>query len=598
MIIMTDPQKLCDVHLQCTEIFSHVADHPFVVFYLSGESQPRTITLNKHMKSIQSFKVRKNCDTLALVGQMYYKRQNDEDKTVSQYLGSVVVDLSMVSDKEYSFVVKDSSSRPPIKTGQISMKLTVEKDQWNPMKIQSRTFSREMYSAADANLTWIDGFSPKGLPSIVPGLHYVHSPYYVNHVGVTMPSGAFCMIPTTLEDNFTKAVKSHKQRMLIALSRNCMRQKHWESTVDDLFSSTIKSKHLRCLAVVADLLTLHARMEINYTPDVQVTPKLIGTERWSIPREPSEDGDIAFNGDCEDFAREVYQQCKEIREWIKPESKTMLGKLSMILHMYIPTIEQGAVDSQAHSKYITYDAAYRNHIWAALHPRQSWKTKMHANGGKELLETLYEQFPFQKCENTLPLLHLEGTGDVYPVVTNRKPGYIVKMKRKSTQIANEWPFVRDTETPDMSLQCDHHSTFYKYAIAFMTDIFKEKGLLDYTYVTDRKYGVNIYNWARGKYTFVPSTQHSQETMENIQEMIRLERPIRAITTTSTIVKKPLASTGYYLRFGSRTPINSDYENIAEYKIGTHSWYEAYFKVDNSQGSASEIGSASEVELKN
>lgn len=577
------------MNITCTEIFSHVADKPFVVFFLSDTTTPATYTLNNDDKQQKTFKALLTSDSLALVGQMYFKRQNDDGKTISQYLGSSVVDLSTISDQEYTFSMHDSSSHPPLKTGQITMKIQLPVGLvTNHLKIQNPTFSREMYTAADANLTYIEGFGSKGLSSVVEGLKYVHSPYYVNHVGVTIPSGAFCMIPTVLEDDLTQAVKSHKQRLLVALSRNCMRSKDWSNGILDMLGSTIKSKHLRCLSVVADALTLHARLEINYTPDVQITPESKGTERWSVPREPAENGGLSFTGDCEDFAREVYQQCKEIREWIKPEKTTIMGQLSMVLHMYVPTIEQGAVDSSAHSKYITYDAPYRNHIWSALHPRNAWTTKMI---GKASLQHLYDQFPKQHCENTLPLLHLEGTGDVYPVVTKRKPGYICKMNQKSQQIVSSYPFVRGMSTPDMALQCDHKSNFYKYAIAFMTDIFQDQGLLDYTYVTDRKYGVNIYDWSRGQYHFIPSTRHSTETMNNIKEMIRIERPISAITTVSTINKKPTLTSGYFLRYGQSEPIETDYENTAEYQVGSHSWYEAYFKIDDSE-------TGSEIEVKN
>lgn len=558
-----------------------------MVFFLSVQTKPRTLTLVSDSEDFHDFVSLEMSSELALIGQMYCSRINDEQNNVSQYLGSIVVDLSTVKSQEYHFVVRDASSRKPIRSGQISMMFEMPTGlTLNPLRVQTEHFSREMYSAADANLTWIQGFSSKGVPSIVSGLRYVHSPYYVNHMGVTLPSGAFCMIPTTLEDDFTKAVRSHKQRCMVALARNCMSASDWMFCVQDLMTNSLKSKHLRCLAVVADAVTLHARLDMYYTPDVQLLPEPTGAERWSVPREPDPKGGLSFTGDCEDFAREVYQQCKEIREWIKPGTDSLMSCFSCILHMYVPTIEQGAVDSEAHSKYITYEAAYRNHIWAALHPRHSWRTKMY--GPPINMERLYEQWPQQPCEKTLPLLHLEGTGDVYPVVTCRKPGYIVKMKNKCEMIKKAWPFVIGLETPDMSLQCEHKSNFYKYAIAFMTDIFKDQGLLDYTYITNRTYGVSIYNWARGNYTFRPSTRHSPETMENIESMIHMERPILPITTESSIMNPTSSGTGYYLRFGSKEPIDSDYEFKSQYEVGSHKWYEAYFKVDNSRGSASEL----------
>ena len=575
------------IKFKCTEIYSHVAKNPFVVFFLSCKTKPRSITMNATQMETNELKLNEKINSLSLVGQMYFKRQNDDDKTVSQYLGSFVVDLSQVKDKDYSFVVRDCSSRQPLRTGQVSMQITIDPSlNLKHVDYQHEHFSKEMFNAAESNLTLIGGFSPKGLSSIVPGLKWVHSPYYVNHMGMTLPSGAFCMIPTTLEDEFTKAVRSHKERLLIALSRNCMRSNDWKNIIHDMLSNTIKSKHMRCLSVVADAMTLHARLEINYTPDVQITPESKGTERWSIPREPSEDSNFSFTGDCEDFAREVYQQCKEIREWVKPGKDSLMGTLSMVLHMYVPTIEQGAVDSSAHSKYIKYDAPYRNHIWSALHPRNAWASKMY---GECSMEQLYKAFPKQKCENTLPMLHLEGTGDVYPVVTTRRPGYIMKMQNKMKDIYHNHPMIMFMNKPDMSLQCDHKSNFYKYAIAFMTDVFKEQGMLDYTYVSGQKYGVSIYDWARGQYNFAPSTKHKENTMHQIHQMIRLERPIGAITTKSSIVKKPKFDAGYYLRFGQNSPIEDDAGTIsAEYKVGSHSLYEIYFKVDESRGSSSEV----------
>jgi len=585
---MSAQENACPIRFQCTEIYSNVVVDPFVVFFLSVPTVPRSLTLMEASEETWSeFGSASMSDELAFVGQMYCSRLNDDGNKVSQYLGSFVVDLSTVHKQEYTFVVRDSSSKHPLRTGQIVMKFEMPDNlKLNPLRVQDQQFARQMYTAADANLTLIHGFSPRGLPGIVSGLHYVHSPYYVNHLGVTLPAGAFCMIPTSLEDDKTKAVRSHRQRFMVALARNCMSPADWMAGIQDMMNNSLKSRHLRCLSVVADTVTLHARLDMYYTPDVQLLPESKGTERWSVPREPDSKGGISFTGDCEDFAREVYQQCKEIRDWIKPGEDSLMSHLSSVLHMYVPTIEQGAVDSEAHSKYITYDAAYRNHIWAALHPRNAWRTKIHGLT-RPIKDALYKDFPEQKCERTLPLLHLEGTGDVYPVVTCRKPGYIAKMVARTEDIQKNWPFVIGTTTPDMSLQCDHKSNFYKYAIAFMTDIFKDHGLLDYTYVTDRTYGVSIYDWARGKYNFRPSTQHSPEIMENIDHMIRLERPILPITTESQVIKKHKGS-GYYLRFGSTSAIDDEYSMQGEYQVGSHKWYEVYFKVDDSKGSSSEI----------
>ena len=97
---------------------------------------------------------------------------------------------------------------------------------------------------------------------------------------------------------------------------------------------------------------------------------------------------------------------------------------------YVPTIEQGAVDSSAHSKYITYWAPYRNHIWAALHPRHAFVAKC-----RPQMKVDYTKWPKQKCESKLPMLHWEGTGDVFPIVTLKTPGYIARINKKKKRYA-------------------------------------------------------------------------------------------------------------------------------------------------------------------
>jgi len=557
--------------------------------YLSEKTTPGVH--NIYQKSLIEYQLDlASVEELGLICQMFCERKNDDGDKVTQFIGSAVMDLSTIEHKKnYTLVMRDSSCRPTVRVGQVSLHITTAlPNTLKPLKIQSPSCSRLLYDAAESNLNWIGGFGPRGLNPIVHGLHLVHSPYYVNHMGVTLPSGAFCMIPFTHNNKKKEAVQSYRERLNVSLARNVMRPDYFCQMVHDLHKQpSIKSRHLRCLSVVADALTLHARMNIHYTPDVTLMPKPRGTERWEIPREPTAENGLSFTGDCEDFAREVYQHSKELREWVEPKlSNDPLECMVSVLHLYVPTIEQGAVDSSAHSKYITYAAEYRNHIWAALHPRMHWKTKCPK---KIRMETLYKKWPETPCEKTLPLIHLEGTGEVYPVVTRRKPGYITKIQRQKDILLNKYPHLDAMYTPDMGLQCNHSSTFYKYAIACMTDIFKEQGILDYTYVTKNKYGVPIYDWARGKYNFRPSTRHTPKTMECIKHMMTLERPIRPILTKSKVIKAPTIKEGYFLRYGQKTPIETVPEDAisAEYKVGDASWYELYFHVDTFLGTSSE-----------
>jgi hypothetical protein len=564
-----------------TEIYSHVQEQIFTHIYLSSNSLPRSYTFQEG--GPHTFELLEDQNTLGLVVMLFCSRKNDDGHQVTQYLGSALMDLSQCEEKNYRLTIRDSSSRPPIQTGRVSITLKQIPSISKHLKCQQNNVIPQMFNAAEANLKWIAPFHSKGCPPIKDGLKMVHSPYYVNHMGITLPSGAFCMIPTDETDK-VKAIASHGERLKVSLRRHNMRPETFKTNIADMLTGNMKSKHLRCLHVISDTLTLHPRTNIHYTPDVQMTPTPKGTERWEVPREPTLGKHMSFTGDCEDFAREVYQQAKEIREWVTPSlSGGELEAMSAVLQMYVPTIEQGAVDSSAHSKYIKYWAAYRNHIWAALHPRHAFIKKC-----SQKIKVNYDKWPKQLCEAKLPLLHLEGTGDVFPIVTQRNPGYVSRLNNKQKQVLLQYPELGMLKTQDLSLQIAHRSSFYKYAIACMTDIFSDQGVLDFTYITQGKYGVSIYDWARGSYKFRPSTKHSTESMENIRELIRLERPISAITEKSSVLKSNTEYNTDCLRFGSKSPIAQlPGTTQAVYKIGNTKWYEIYFKVGNVQSSESE-----------
>ena len=561
-----------NVEFCVTNISSYVKDI-FCVLYLTCASSPRMLTTKKD--STHSIELDDKVAKLGLVTELFCSRLNDDEKPVTQFLGSALLDLSQVSLKEYHLTLTDSSSRPPVKTGYCTIRFTNIPTVSQHLSCQGKNIVAQMFQEAEANLRLISPFHPKGLQGIKDGLKMVHSPYYVNHMGVTLPSGAFCMM-NTMEHNKEQALKSHGERLQVSLKQNHISEHDFVRLVADMMTHGIHSKHMRCLNVVADTLTLHARCDINYTPDVQLLPESKGTERWEIPREPKPNGEISFTGDCEDFAREVYQQAKEIRLWQMPKIRgTILESLSAILHMYVPTIEQGAVDSSMHSKYITYWAPYRNHIWAALHPRHAFAAKCRPS-----LPLDYTRWPKQPCEAKLPMLHLEGTGDVFPIVTTGPPpGYIARIIRRRKSVGQQFAALSMLSTPDFSLQTNHKSTFYKYAIACMTDIFSDSGILDFTYVTGNTYGVSIYDWARGKYRFKPSAQHSPETMNNIKEMMSLERPVQAITTKSKCIRSNVPDNADYVRFSSFAPIDvPPGATQAVYKVGNKKLYEIYFDV--------------------
>lgn len=569
---MSSPSK--NVAFCVTEISSHV-ERVFCVFYLTCASTPRTVTTAS--SSSHSIAVDDDVRKLGMVCMMFCTRMNDDDARVSQYLGSSVLDLSVTGTGPYRLQVRDCSVRPPVVTGYCTVQLQHVPDVSEHLVFQTRNMPAQLFNAAEANLKWISPFHTRGLQPVIPGLKMVHSPYYVNHMGITLPSGAFCMIRTS-DAHREAGTRSHRQRLLVSLKRNHLSENDFVRIVSDMMTNGVRSKHLRCLTVVADALTLHARTVIHYTPDIVMGDSPRGTERWEIPREPALDGATSFTGDCEDFAREVYQQAKEIARWVAPRLLgTSLESMSAVLHMYVPTIEQGAVDSEAVSSYqrrLVPHAAFRNHIWAALHPRHAFATKC-----RPPMQLDVEAWPRQPCESKLPMIHLEGTGDVFPIVTHRTPGYIARIARKRQHVVELYPSLNGLRTPDFSLQTQRSSDFYKYAIACMTDAFADVGILDFTYTSADKYGVAIYDWARGDYRFRPSTTHSPERMRDIQDMMTLERPIEAITTKCKCVKSNVPDNVDCLRFGSLSPIEIvGGAKSAVYNIGDTTLYEIYFDV--------------------
>lgn len=580
---MTSTQK--SVAFCVTEISSRI-DRVFCHFYLTCASSPRTISVAS--PSSHSITVEEDVDKLGMVIMLFCSRENDEGATVTQYLGSSVLDFYATELGTYRPRLMDCSTRPPVETGTCTIQIRKIPRLNKPLVFQTRNIPSQMFDAAESNLKWISPFHSRGLPAVTAGLKMVHSPYYVNHMGITLPSGAFCMMETC-ENNREAALRSHRQRLQVSLKRNHISEYDFVRIVADMMTRGVRSKHMRCLTVVADALTLHARVDIEYTPDIIMDKhELRGTERWEIPREPSLSGAISFTGDCEDFAREVYQQVKEITKWVTPRVHgDIIESMSAVLNMYVPTIEQGAVDSEAVSSYqrkLVPHATYRNHIWAALHPRHAFTIKC-----KPVIRPDYRQWPKQECEPKLPMIHLEGTSDVFPIVTHRTPGYIARIHRKKNEVLEAYPELAVLRTPDYALQTQHKSEFYKYAIACMTDKFAELGILDFTYTTGHKYGVSIYDWARGNYKFRPSTKHSEDRMQDIREMMSFERPVEGIQSKNKCMKSNVPDSVDCLRFGSLAPIRvPDGAKQAVYKIGDKTLYEIYFDVGfNSISSESE-----------
>ena len=107
-----------------TEIYSHIEEQIFTHVYLSSNSLPRTYTFQK--SGSHTFELLEDQDTLGLVVMLFCSRKNDDSEQVTQYLGSALMDLSQCEEKNYRLTIRDSSSRPPIQTGRVSITIVVQ----------------------------------------------------------------------------------------------------------------------------------------------------------------------------------------------------------------------------------------------------------------------------------------------------------------------------------------------------------------------------------------------------------------------------------------------------------------------------------------
>ena len=531
-----------------------------------------------------------------LVCQLYCERKNDEGIQVTELLGSGTLDLAHCLGGNCSVKMWDKSNQNRASLmGNVNINfkemIFYGENAEGEFKLQthaaqSLNIDRMLGEAAESNLTWIRPFGKKGLPGIKPGLQQVHSPYYKNHLGFTMPSGAFCLIPTTIENENQRklAILSHKDRLDVTLARNLMTGEKFVVLVQDMFENGVWPRHKRLFTVFADTVTLHSRQIINYTPDVELTKaglKDKGKESWDIPRYSKERGSkLSFKGDCEDFARECVQQCKEIMEWIPPSIfGSSIEALSALLHLYVPTMEQGAVDSSAHSIYQDAPAPFKNHIYAGLHPRIHFESKI-VGKQKISLEHLYEKWPKQSWEYLLPKLHLESTANVVADIESKE----LSMKKRDTirRAQQEYPSLYYSKYADDTLNLDHESNFYKFPIAFMSHVFAEQGIIDFTYVDVEMnhYGVDIYDYFKGNYHFVPSTKHSADVMAKIKHMLKMERKIPPILYRSEVRIPPTKIEGDFVSFNT-TRLSKKIEkkeNTGQYKINDKILDEVYFKI--------------------
>ena len=135
-------------------------------------------------------------------------------------IGCFVLDGSKLkSEKYYNIIsdIKDHTSKPVV-TGNANVDLTISYDM--PLKEIDWNNNKSMniiHKAAENNLIWIEPYSANGFPAIHQSLYKIHSPYYTSNIGVTLPSGAFCIKKTHYsEESYKKSLVSNYSRFKIA----------------------------------------------------------------------------------------------------------------------------------------------------------------------------------------------------------------------------------------------------------------------------------------------------------------------------------------------------------------------------------------------
>ena len=327
---------------------------------------------------------------------------------------------------------------------------------------------------------------------------------------------------------------------------------------------------------------------IRYTADTKITNKLESTERWEIPREPSEDGGQSYTGDCEDLrARNLPTSARN-----RP---TRLGQVEQ----YATRVDGRRVE------YVCADhrTRGRSHLLPTRNTSRMKPSTATTSGARSIRDTLGPQTwksrrDSKTCSNKACAACTTSGPNTranrfYRFFTSKAPATfcpscfrafqktVAKLQEAKWALENTHPELKRMTSTDMSMQLHRASVFYKFAVACMTDVFSECGWLDYTYVSDTKYGAPMAQWVLGEARMRPSASHSHDTMDNIRKIITVERPIRPLLTTSLCLQAPRPFKRF-VRYGQKTPIEKIHTNrdtqLATYKIHDCTWYEIYFKV--------------------
>lgn len=477
-------------------------------------------------QSNQSFKLNKSNPTI-LIDTAYNSKKSFglmlgaygvrlfENQYIYHPCGHMLVDMSKIKSQTPTNILCDLLDTTCIipKMGNIHVIITWKPNTIPPKIPNMSEISNKMSIASEHNLDYISPWGMNGLEPSNRILDKIHSPYYTANIGITMPSGAFLLNLGT--NNPTEiCIESHKNRLFTTMKLCGMKPEDFLSYADKIFKGECDVQINSALTVLAKTLTMHTNQVMKYVPDVQfISKKKVSTDRWECPRYM----DNNYVGDCEDCSKEIMI---EIHEWteMKSDDKFVIAVQKM-LKRYVPMLIQGCVDD---------DGEYKNHIWAALVPESTFlysQGRINLSSG-EKIKTSSQYF--------LPTILLEGTGQTKPLKTSLD--IVNKINKKRKELFKKAPIFEELQEYDVQPQ-----QFYKYVIAAMSPVWKNKGILDYIFINKSlkwktTYGIPFEKWFSGKYSMTPACRHSMSLIKQMEHLCSYDKPIPPLTYESKIIK--------------------------------------------------------------
>lgn len=452
--------------------------------------------------------------TVVVVG-IYCDGVDDDGGRVTHTLGTVKIDAAKLKQTTQWYTIYDSSQKPPMRMGRA--RIMVEADLQTPT-----TFSiplKAIRAAAEKNLQHIAPYGHSAaLQACAPHLERIHAPYFRSSSGTMLPSGAFLLSDVVVDDE-NALVQSMASRVATVLRRHGM--------TEDAFVTAVKQQKKtmdrRLLQIMAETVTYATLHKVRYTADTQRNKP---TDRWETVRLPN-----SFAGDCEDCAKDLVIECMEWPKHCDVDGNRAIDAIARLLSFYVPVMVQGAVGNYKHTKQNLSHTGYMNHEWAALHPR-AWFEHVTGIAKSQKVASIHKD---------LPTIVMEGTGEVYPF---HPPRHDTDMAKRVEDM-HKW------------VAADTSYAFYDIPVACSSPFYASKGIIDFVYTSNGRYGVPFNEWIQRKHGVMVACRHKKKMMDAFKTAMSVERPIRAYTDVVRPLRVPQNALKNPVRVGYICRDNAD-----------------------------------------